>query len=178
MPELWKADEVVAHNGDDFDIRWLRTRALYHGFSFPTHIRSFDTYKQARSLFRLNSNKLDYIAKFLKIPGKSKTSPQLWVDVWWNKSRDALTRMVDYCKNDVLVLKRIYQKIAGYAQPNVHHGMLLLGVKVSCPWCAHGAIKIQRRVATGAGTIKYLSWCLKCGCQFYISDKTKRKAGL
>jgi DNA polymerase elongation subunit (family B) len=26
-----QADEIVAHNGDKFDLKWLRTRALLHG---------------------------------------------------------------------------------------------------------------------------------------------------
>ena len=58
------ADECVAHNGDRYDIKWLRTRCAFHNIYCPDKIDSYDTLKKARKQFNFNSNKLDYIAKF------------------------------------------------------------------------------------------------------------------
>jgi DNA polymerase elongation subunit (family B) len=62
---LNEADLIVAHNGDNFDLKWLKTRALYHRIPMLPNYKQFDTLKLAKSKLRLNSNRLDYISKFL-----------------------------------------------------------------------------------------------------------------
>ena len=73
-----EADELIGHNGDKFDLAWIRTRCLYHGIQmFPKYV-TIDTLKVARSKFKFNSNKLNYIAKFLGIGQKIHTDLDLW----------------------------------------------------------------------------------------------------
>jgi DNA polymerase elongation subunit (family B) len=67
---LAQADEIVAHNGDRFDLKWIRTRALFHGIQFMPSPKTIDTLKWAKKYFNFNSNKLDYIAKLLKVGAK------------------------------------------------------------------------------------------------------------
>jgi DNA polymerase elongation subunit (family B) len=51
-----KADELVGHNGDRYDLAFIRTRCLFHDLPmFPTY-KTIDTLKQARSKFMFNSN--------------------------------------------------------------------------------------------------------------------------
>ena len=46
------ADELVGHNGDKFDLAWIRTRCLFHGIQmFPNYV-TIDTLKVARSKFK------------------------------------------------------------------------------------------------------------------------------
>jgi len=54
------ADEVIGHNSERFDIKWLRTRCLYHRIPCPSKFRSLDTLKKAKESFNFNSNKLAY----------------------------------------------------------------------------------------------------------------------
>ena len=54
-----RSDEMVAHNGDDFDLRWFNGRRLIHGMSPIPTPKTVDTLKIARRRFYLNSNKLD-----------------------------------------------------------------------------------------------------------------------
>lgn len=44
-----RADEIVGHNGDRFDVPWIRTRALYHGIKSVPRWRTLDTLKKTRS---------------------------------------------------------------------------------------------------------------------------------
>jgi DNA polymerase elongation subunit (family B) len=74
---LSEADVIVGHNSDSFDTPYVNTRALYHGLSALPPITSIDTYKVAKSKFRLNSNKLDYIGKFLKL-GRRRRHPLVY----------------------------------------------------------------------------------------------------
>jgi len=111
------ADEVITQNGDAFDIKWLRTRCLYHRIPVSPKFNSIDTLKLARSSFRFNSNKLDYMGKFLGIGGKIKTDPDLWKNIVLNADKKALADMITYCKMDVQRLEEIYQEVIPYVPP-------------------------------------------------------------
>lgn len=66
------ADELVGHNLDKFDTKFIMGRALKHGILGLPKYQSTDTLKLARKHFMLNSNKLDYIAQFLGLGSKTK----------------------------------------------------------------------------------------------------------
>ncbi len=72
------ASEIIGHNGDKFDMAWVRTRCLLHGITMFPSYTTIDTLKVARSKFRFNSNKLNYIADYLGIGTKIKTEYSLW----------------------------------------------------------------------------------------------------
>ena len=52
---LNKADEIVAHNGDRFDIKWIRTRAVFHGLEMRDTYNSIDTLKLCKKYLNLAS---------------------------------------------------------------------------------------------------------------------------
>ncbi len=56
-----EADELVGHNVDRFDTKFIMARALKHEISVLPKYQSTDTLKLAKKHFLLNSNKLDYI---------------------------------------------------------------------------------------------------------------------
>ena len=105
------ADIVVGHNGDKFDIPWLKTRMLFHGISNMPEIQSIDTLKIARSKFKFNSNRLDYLGKFFGFGGKKDTGGiDLWHDIIQHNSNIALKKMISYCCRDVILLEKVYNK--------------------------------------------------------------------
>ena len=65
------------------------------------------TLKLSRSKFKFNSNKLDYIAKYLGMGEKIKTEFGLWKDIVLNKDKDAMAKMVKYCQQDVRLLEKV-----------------------------------------------------------------------
>ena len=109
------ADIVVTHNGDNFDIRWIRARCMYHGIKISPKFNSIDTLKLARAQFRLNSNKLNYIAQFLGLGSKIETNYNLWKDICLSHDKDALDKMVKYCENDVILLEKVYKALREYS---------------------------------------------------------------
>lgn len=108
------ADEIIAQNGDNFDIKWLRTRCLYHNIPISPKFNSLDTLKMARSNFRFNANRLDYMGKFLGFGGKIKTDYDMWKDILLRNDNKAMTLMVDYCKEDVILLEKVYNRLQEY----------------------------------------------------------------
>ena len=108
------ADIVCTQNGDRFDIKWLRTRCLYHGIPISPKFNSIDTLKLARNSFYFNSNKLDYLGKFTGVGGKIETGYSLWKDILLKNCKTSLTKMIDYCKVDVIRLEQVHQKLKPY----------------------------------------------------------------
>jgi RNase P subunit RPR2 len=170
---LNECDEVVYHNGDRFDLPWIRGRCLKHGIIITPDIKSVDTKVIAHSKFGFNSNRLDYLAQFLGLGNKIKTEFQLWKDVMQNISK-ALSLMVTYCKHDVDLLEKVYLKLAPYVPHKTHFGVLFGGLKTDCPDC--GSTSVQRRGtrqrATAAGTLSQRLSCNDCGRMYTVAIGT------
>jgi uncharacterized protein YprB with RNaseH-like and TPR domain len=164
------ADELVAHNGDRFDLPWIRTRCLYHRIPiFPVYT-TLDTLKGARSKFRFNSNKLDYIAQFLNIGAKIHTDYGLWKGIVLNNSRKDLQKMVVYCKNDVVILEKVYNEMSPYLPAKVHHGVANGSSKCSCSNCGSEDTIIRKRRIMASGSKVIQLQCKKCGKYTSVSE--------
>jgi uncharacterized protein YprB with RNaseH-like and TPR domain len=167
-----EADELIGHNGDRFDLPWIRTRCLFHRIPvFPNYI-TLDTLKSARSKFYFNSNKLDYIAKFLGLGQKISTSYSLWKNIVLNKDDKALKEMVEYCKMDVILLEKVYNELSTYIPHKTHHGMMLGNEKSSCPGCGSNDMAYSKKRLTASGTSRIQLQCKDCGKYHTISEKT------
>lgn len=165
-----EANELVGHNGDKFDLPWIRTRCLYHGIScFPSY-STIDTLKHARSQFRFNSNRLDYIAQYLKIGGKTETGFDLWKNIILNNDMDALKKMVEYCKNDVVILEKIYNRLSNHIIHKTHFGALLLNNKYTCPECGSSALNFSKKRFTATGMERIQLRCNGCHKYHTVSN--------
>ena len=99
-----EADEIIAHNGDKYDVRVLRTRAVFHRLPMMPKYRSLDTLKKSRSHFRFPSNRLDAIAKYLGV--QPKVNHEGW-SMWERCVKgdlQALEDMGNYCDGDIVTL--------------------------------------------------------------------------
>lgn len=156
---LESADEVIGHNSDRFDLTWIRTRCLKHGIRISPDFVSIDTLKAARSKFRFNSNKLDYIGKFLDAGQKIPTGFGLWKAVVMDKDADSLKKMVRYCRNDVVLLEKIYQKMSPYLPVKTNRA----SSPRHCPECDSSRVIISGHRISAAGTHKIQFQCRSCG---------------
>lgn len=172
-----QADQLVGHNGDSYDLPWIRTRCIYHGIDMFPEYSTLDTLKLAKSGFNFNSNKLDYIAKFLGFGGKVETGGlKLWDDVVLKGCKKALKKMVDYCKHDVVLLEKVYNRLKNYTKHKVHVGALNGQPKCSCPECGSSNLISIQKLSTAAGTIKRRLLCEDCGKSFVITESQLKKA--
>ena len=170
------ADELVGHNGDKFDLAWIRTRCVFHGIPMFPKYSSLDTLKKARSGFRFNSNRLDYINKFLGGKGKQGSYAGLWTEVM-NDEEGAIEKMIKYCVNDIKILEDVYKKLSPYITNSVHHGALSGKGKSSCPECGSLECSVSKRRVTASGMIKVQLQCGKCGKYHTISETTYQNMG-
>lgn len=156
------ADELVGHNGDRFDLAWIRTRCLFHGVPmFPTYT-TIDTLKISRSKFKFNSNKLDYISQFLHIGKKIKTDYSLWKKILLESDEVALKKMIKYCQNDVIILEKVYNKLRNHIEPKTHFGVVFGGERSNCPECGSDALIKHGIRVTATGLRKQKMFCNTC----------------
>ena len=168
-----QANEIVAHNGDRFDMKWLRTRCIFHGLPMPPVHNTIDTLKEAKRYFNFNSNKLDYIAKFLGVGKKMDTGGlDLWKDIVFKKSPEAMAKMVAYCQMDVNVLQAVFDKLNSYTQSKVNYAVLRGGDKYDCPQCGTTNVWYNKKVTTSAGTIHHWLICKPCKKYFKVNNNT------
>jgi uncharacterized protein YprB with RNaseH-like and TPR domain len=164
-------DEVCGHNSDSFDIRWFRTRALLHGVDVIPNFTSIDTLKLSRKGFLFNSNKLDYIAKFLGFEGKKETSFGLWRDIVLYNDKKALATMVDYCKNDIVILEQVFEKLKNYTEHKTHRAKIVGGESYDCPECTSINTFLNMTKVSKMGITRRCMRCKDCGRHFTISNK-------
>lgn len=168
------ADEISAHNGDRFDIKKVRTRCIFHRIPMRQKYRTFDTLKKAKSHFSFNSNRLDYIAKFLGVGAKLEHDGfDMWVNCLKGDEK-ALKDMIEYCVMDIIVLEDVYFAIQNYTKNNTHAGTLNGGLKCSCPNCGSEDIDLLKNNYTAMGTIKRLMGCNTCGYEYETSNTAYR----
>lgn len=152
------ADAIIHHNGDSFDLPWLRARSVFYGLPALPPIIQIDTKKIAKKAFYFNSNRLDYLAQFLGLGKKIKTDYDLWKRCLAGDQK-ALDKMVRYNKRDVRLLERIYKKLSPYIPAPLNR--VLFTEREACQNC--GSTKVHYRGFHYTKTKKYRKYqCTEC----------------
>lgn len=165
-----EADEIVMHNGDSFDLPWVKTRCLLHGLQTLPAYKTVDTLQWARRRFYFNSNRLDYIAKFLGLGGKIKTEFGLWKEIVLRRDAAAMQRMIDYCKKDVVLLEQVWRRLSEVMPHKSHAGVLAGGERWSCPKDGSTNVYLRQLRSTAAGVVRYEMRCRDCGSYYTIGE--------
>jgi len=171
---LNKSDEIVAHNGKRFDIKWIRARALAHGLDMRFKYNEIDTLSICKSQFNLPNNKLSEVAKYLGCTAKlDPGGMRTWVDIIEYKDRVALDRMIEYCNGDVITLEEVFNKLRPYAKNSINYSVLRGNEKFHCPECSSLSYH-NKMYTTSAGTIQHYMKCKDVNCKttFRINNKT------
>jgi hypothetical protein len=182
LESVWKlldeADIVIGHNALEFDIKKLNARFIAHGMTPPSPYKIVDTCLSARKHFGFTSNKLGDLGKFLCLGEKLKTGGfQLWKECMLGVQKSWKT-MVGYCKQDVLLLEKVYLKLLPYMDNHPHIGAYIDSENPVCTNC--GSDKLQRRgMAINNGGKYHRLQCQECGAwmreRANLTAKTKVK---
>lgn len=160
---LNQADEILGHNSNRFDIKWLRTRCVFHGVPMFPSYQSVDTLNIAKAGFYFNSNKLDYLGRFLGFGGKKETGGlKLWNDIIFNNNPKSMKIMQAYCNQDVSLLEKVYNKLNPYTNPKTHVGATIGNGRCSCPGCGSKDYQYRGIITTSTGIIKQRVSCNDC----------------
>lgn len=130
-----KANVLISHNGNSFDIKKCRARFLYHGLPPTKEITSIDTKLIAKRYFSFNSNSLDDLGRHLGVGRKFKHEGfELWLKCLAGDAK-AFSRMKKYNLQDVELLERVYLKLRSWMSN--HPNVALMSKKEGCPNCGH-----------------------------------------
>jgi len=164
-----KADVVIAHNGDAFDIKKARARFAYHGLKPPSQFATVDTYKVAKRYFNFNSNKLNDLGQYFRLGEKVKhTGFDLWLGCMRNDSA-SWKLMEKYNKQDVVLLEKVYHKLLPWMER--HPNMALLQDKQGCPKC--GSVKVVKDGIRANSSTMQQQWHCK-SCKGYYLTRLKK----
>ena len=171
-----EADELVGHNVDRYDTKFIMARALKHNISVLPKYQSTDTLKLAKKHFMLNSNKLDYIAQYLGIGHKTKhRGLSMWDDIILRNDPQALEEMIEYNVQDVFLTEQVYHKLMEYSLPKVNHASKQTGDKHTCPQCGSNHAELHKTYISSSGTKTRLMNCLNCSTNFTINNTNYTK---
>lgn len=160
---LADADAIIGHNSDQFDVKKLNARLIFHKLEPLPLIPQIDTKKEAKKVARFTSNKLDYLGKYLIGEGKVKVDYDLWKDVL-KGSKVALKKMVAYNKVDVVRDEEVYLRLRPYMKNHPHVGVMIGEHRhLSCPNCGSTNVKRNGTKLSRAGIRHQECQCQDCG---------------
>jgi len=177
---LWKlldeADLIIAHNGDEFDVKKAKAKFIEHGLKPPSPYKTIDTKKVAKT-FKFNSNSLDDLGRTLKVGKKLKTGG---FDLWLNcmsGDKKAWAKMAEYNKQDVLLLEKVYLKLRPWIQNHPNLAQFHMdNFNHTCPKCNSTRLKSKGLARTKVSTYRRYV-CMGCGgyCRARLPEKNRPK---
>lgn len=164
MGVLWdvldKADLIVGHNSDQFDLKKLNAKFIKYRIDPPSPYKSLDTKKMNKGVANTDSNKLNDLGEFYGLGQKMETQKDLHKKCLKNDKK-AQKEMEEYNKKDVILDEKLYLRLRGWAKtgPNLN---LTLGSFTNCPRC--GSEHIVKGGYYYMSTTTYQSYrCKNCG---------------
>jgi DNA polymerase elongation subunit (family B) len=172
-----RARFIIMHNGNRFDLPWLRGRAMYYRIPMAPHYTTVDTLKIMQRMAYLNSHRLDYLGEYFGLGRKIETSYKLWVKIVTENHQPSLREMARYCRQDVDLLTEFYEEFRPWfpAPPNS-----VANTASECPYCGGSRVIINKRRRTAAGHDKVQFQCRDCGQYHTVAkgryDKARAQA--
>jgi hypothetical protein len=158
---LCEADAVVHYNGKKFDMPTLNKEFIKAGMSPPDPYDQIDLLQVARKRFRFASNKLDHVANELGLGQKVKhIGHELWVQCM-NGVDEAWQTMIEYNKNDVVLLEKLYHVMLPWINNHPNHALHMDSDRPVCPNC--GSTHVVKKGYETTNLMKYQRYrCADC----------------
>lgn len=165
LQELWflldHADIVIGHNVDGFDCKKINACFIINDMPPPSPYKTIDTLKVTRKHFLFTSNKLNSLVKYFKIGAKTETGGfKLWEECM-KGNKKAWKKMVQYCKNDVVLTEKVYNKLLPFINNHPNLGVYDENSNPACPKCNSDELVKEGFAYTNAGKYQQYS-CNSC----------------
>ena len=111
---LRKYDLIITYYGNGFDFPFVRSRCLHHNIAFPAvgTLLSWDMYPVAKNKLCLSRNRLEHVAEFLGIKGKTHIYPEIWSKALFGDKK-SLDYIADHNMRDTIVLEKVRNRLEG-----------------------------------------------------------------
>lgn len=114
--DLLKFDKIVTHYGTNFDLPFVRSRALFWNLNFPIYgeLVHKDTYYMCRSKLCISRNRLASACQHvLGKTRKTAIDSRSWILALQGNEK-ALKYILDHCRRDVRDLEDLYWHLEGF----------------------------------------------------------------
>lgn len=172
-----EADCIVHYNGKKFDIPTIHRDMLRLGIPPPAPHKDIDLLETVKRRFRFISNKLDYVAQYLKL-GQKTAHPgfEMWTGCLKGDVK-SWRMMKTYNIQDVRLTEQVYKKLLPWIDRHPSHANL--HNVLACPKC--GSESFIARGFAYTSTQKYQRYkCRDCGGWFRghktVHETVKEKA--
>ena len=165
IAEIWdlldETDVVCHYNGTRFDMPTLNKEFLKFDMPPPSPYQQIDLLQTAKKQFRLASNKLDFVSKYLGLDGKVQhKGMDLWTGCMNNNPAD-WRMMQRYNKQDVVLLEQVYNKLLPWIKSHPNPALFNDKTEMQCPKC--GSTHLQKRGTYYTKVQKYQRYqCMSC----------------
>jgi len=162
-----EADIVIGHNLDEFDIKVIKTRMVYHNMPPVSPFKTIDTLKIVKNNFRCSSNKLNDVCEYFGIGSKREDGGFPTWKGYMSGDEVAMNTMIEYNIGDVDLLIKLYEKIKSYhkSHPNVQL-YYDNSYDIMCPCCgSDDFVKTTKYVYTNISKFEAYQ-CNNCGKWF------------
>lgn len=173
---LDKADIVIAHNGDNFDLPTIVGRGIVHGYTPPSPYFTVDTCKISRRQFRFPMNSLEFLCDHLDLPRKGGHKKYPGFELWLGCLRDeeeAWEEMKEYNIQDVISLEALYLKLLPYIKNHPNVSRFTDEEAIDCPKCGSDDVQFRGYYHTKAGLSYHRFQCMSCGGWGRVKTKAK-----
>lgn len=157
-----ESDAIVGVNHERFDLPWLMGEFARYNVPAPPKPTLIDLQKYWRRGMRFFSNRLAYVGPLLV--GEAKVEHEgfmLWRRVM-DGDKAAQKRMLDYCRQDVLLTEKLYLKLREFLPT---HPYMADTKRDDCPVCGSDHVHIKKYRRTKTMRIQQLH-CQDCGAYF------------
>ena len=118
VEDISKYDRLVTYYGSQFDLPFVRSRALYWDIDFPAfgEINHDDMYFLIKGKFCLSRNRMENACRtLLGKTEKTHIDANHWIRALQG-NKESLDWILDHCKRDVRDLQRLHQKVVNYSK--------------------------------------------------------------
>lgn len=113
--ELEKYDYIIGFYSSRYDLKFINTRLMIHGFEPIRHLRHIDLYDVAKSALKLHSNRLGVVAETLVGDSlKTRVLGPEWMDALRRHDEKAMAYIIDHCQRDVKETEAVFHALKGF----------------------------------------------------------------
>ena len=172
---LKDADYIVGHNGDQFDIKLIRERVMFHRLPPFPDIPTFDTKKMVKTTSHLPSNKLQIVTEFLGNGGKlAHNGTDLFINCMKGDEK-AWKINEKYNKQDVDITYQDFLDILPYSKLTSAQQAFGDGIRCKNPQCL--SLNLQKsKLRKVVGGYKQQYQCQDC--HGYVTATKKQTADI
>jgi hypothetical protein len=170
-----KADILVSHNGQAFDVKKAMARFAFHNMKPPTMFKQIDTLLMARTSFKFDSNKLDDLASFLNIGRKlPHVGKKMWIECSdaGKHFPESWAAMAEYNRHDVWLLEEVYLRLRPFARNHPRLDYYTRRIGEECPTCQSPRVKLNGGNMTKSGKSLRMR-CKDCGASWNVGKVVK-----